>query len=65
MTDLLHSQNEGVATYAATILFCMSEDKPQDYRKRISAELNNSLNREDNNIWSNDLGMGPDLQVIY
>lgn len=41
----------------------MSEDKPQDYRKRLSIELTNSLLREDNNIWNNDLGMGPDLQV--
>lgn len=63
LTELLHSQNEGVATYAAAILYRMSEDKPQDYRKRLSIELTNSLLREDNNIWNNDLGMGPDLQV--
>lgn len=63
LTELLHSRNEGVATYAAGILFRMSEDKPQDYRKRLSIELTNSLLREDNNIWNQDLGMGPDLQV--
>lgn len=63
LTDLLHSRNEGVATYAAAVLFRMSEDKPQDYKKRLSIELTNSLLREDNNIWNNDLGMGPDLQV--
>lgn len=63
LTELLHSRNEGVATYAAGILFRMSEDKPQDYRKRLSIELTNSLLREDNNIWNQDLGLGPDLQV--
>lgn len=29
LTELLHSRNEGVATYAAAVLFRMSEDKPQ------------------------------------
>lgn len=62
LTELLHSRNEGVATYAAAVLFRMSEDKPQDYKKRLSLELTNSLQREDN-LWANgDLGMGPDLQ---
>lgn len=43
----------------------MSEDKPQDYKKRLSMELTNSLFRDDQNLWSGgDLGMGPDLQVI-
>lgn len=43
----------------------MSEDKPNDYKKRLSAELSNSLCREDQSTWPpNDLGMGPDLQVI-
>lgn len=63
LTDLLHSRNEGVATYAAAVLFRMSEDKPQDYKKRLSIELTNSLLREDN-MWGNtDMSMGPDLQV--
>lgn len=52
------------ATYAAAVLFRMSEDKPNDYKKRLSAELSNSLCREDQNWPPNDLGMGPDLQVI-
>ncbi|XP_044731458.1 armadillo segment polarity protein isoform X2 [Chrysoperla carnea] len=65
LTELLHSRNEGVATYAAAVLFRMSEDKPQDYKKRLSMELTNSLFREDPNLWNNaDLGMGPDLQVM-
>lgn len=65
LTELLHSRNEGVATYAAAVLFRMSEDKPQDYKKRLSMELTNSLMREDANMWNSpDFGiMGPDLQV--
>jgi hypothetical protein len=44
----------------------MSEDKPQDYKKRLSMELTNSLFREDQNLWNGgDLGMGPDLQVYF
>ncbi|EEB14106.1 Armadillo segment polarity protein, putative [Pediculus humanus corporis] len=63
LTELLHSRNEGVATYAAAILFRMSEDKPTDYKKRLSLELTNSLFREDQNFWDGgDIGMGPDLQ---
>lgn len=62
LTDLLHSRNEGVATYAAAVLFRMSEDKSQEYRKRLSVELTNSLLR-DETAWTNDIGLGPDLQV--
>lgn len=52
------------ATYAAAVLFRMSEDKPTDYKKRLSLELTNSLFREDQNMWNGgDIGMGPDLQV--
>lgn len=54
----------GVATYAAAVLFRMSEDKPHDYKKRLSMELTNSLFRDDHQMWPNDLGMQPDLQVI-
>jgi catenin beta 1 len=43
LTELLNSHNEGVATYAAAILFRMSEGKPQDYKKRLSQELTNSV----------------------
>lgn len=53
-----------VATYAAAVLFRMSEDKPQDYKKRLSMELTNSLFREDQNMWNGDLGMTPELQVL-
>lgn len=53
------------ATYAAAVLFRMSDDKPVEYKKRLSMELTNSLFREDQGVWppSGDLGMGPDLQV--
>ncbi|TGZ57934.1 Armadillo segment polarity protein [Temnothorax longispinosus] len=64
LTELLHSRNEGVATYAAAVLFRMSEDKPQEYKKRLSMELTNSLFREDTNLWNNaDFAMAPDLQL--
>ncbi|VVC95703.1 unnamed protein product [Leptidea sinapis] len=62
LTELLHSRNEGVATYAAAVLFRMSEDKPHDYKKRLSMELTNSLFRDDHQMWPNDLTMQPDLQ---
>lgn len=42
-----------VATYAAAVLFRMSEDKPQDYKKRLSVELTSSLFRDNQNMpWS-------------
>lgn len=53
----------GVATYAAAVLFRMSEDKPQDYKKRLSTELTNSILFREENLWNADLGMGTDLQV--
>ena len=46
LTELLRSTNEGIAAYAAAVLFRMSEDKPQDYRKRLSVELS-SLFKDD------------------
>merc|ERR1740116_681116 len=42
LTELLHSRNEGVATYAAAVLFRMSEDKGGEYSKRLSQELKSS-----------------------
>ncbi|KAL7989956.1 hypothetical protein Chor_012623 [Crotalus horridus] len=55
LTELLHSRNEGVATYAAAVLFRMSEDKPQDYKKRLSVELTSSLFRTEPMAW-NEVG---------
>jgi len=58
LTELLHSRNEGVATYAAAILFRMSEDKPPEYKKRLSMELTNSLfDRE--SMWGHEMGGPP------
>ena len=51
LTDLLHSRNEGIAAYAAAVLFRMSEDKSQDYKKRLSVELTSSLFRDDAPSW--------------
>ena len=39
------------ATYAAAVLFRMSEDKPQDYKKRLSVELTSSLFRGEQIAW--------------
>jgi catenin beta 1 len=57
LTELLHSRNEGVATYAAAVLFRMSEDKPQDYKKRLSVELTSSLFRGDQVPWGEPPGL--------
>jgi catenin beta 1 len=58
--------NEGVATYAAAVLFKMSEDKSLDYKKRFSSELTTLPVFRDDQLWNNgDLGIGPDLQVIW
>ncbi|CAL4154381.1 unnamed protein product [Meganyctiphanes norvegica] len=59
LTELLNSRNEGVATYAAAVLYHMSEDKSQDYRKRLSVELTNTLFREDGFIWYGDAANNP------
>lgn len=58
--------NEGVATYAAAVLFKMSEDKSLDYKKRFSSELTTLPVFRDDQLWNNgDLGIGPDLQVKF
>ena len=52
------------ATYAAAVLFRMSEDKGGEYTKRLSQELKSSLYQrgQDENMW--DGHMAPaDLQV--
>ncbi|KFW81002.1 Junction plakoglobin, partial [Manacus vitellinus] len=51
LMELLHSRNEGTATYAAAVLFRISEDKNPDYRKRVSVELTNSLFKHDPAAW--------------
>uniref|UniRef100_A0A672IT45 Catenin beta 1 n=1 Tax=Salarias fasciatus TaxID=181472 RepID=A0A672IT45_SALFA len=61
LTELLHSRNEGVATYAAAVLFRMSEDKPQDYKKRLSVELTSSLFRTEPMAWNDTGDLGLDM----
>merc|ERR1712218_555441 len=65
LTELLHSRNEGVATYAAAVLFRMSEDKGGDYSKRLSQELKSSLYQRDpeHQMWNGDMAP-PDLQEM-
>merc|ERR1739838_1223017 len=46
LMELLHSNNEGIATYAAAVLFRISEDK-----KRVSVELIHSLFKHDPAAW--------------
>uniref|UniRef100_H2TLQ2 Catenin beta-1-like n=1 Tax=Takifugu rubripes TaxID=31033 RepID=H2TLQ2_TAKRU len=62
LTELLHSRNEGVATYAAAVLFRMSEDKPQDYKKRLSVELTSSLFRTEPMAWNEDSLLDPMME---
>lgn len=64
LTELIHSKNEGVATYAAAALFRMSEDKSQDYRKRLSVELSSHLFHEDGALYqgSDLVGVEPMYQ---
>ncbi|XP_064180535.1 junction plakoglobin a [Anguilla rostrata] len=73
LMELLHSSNEGIATYAAAVLFRISEDKNSDYRKRVSVELTHSLFKHDPAAWElahNTISMEPeylqdDLDVAY
>ncbi|XP_070769103.1 junction plakoglobin-like [Enoplosus armatus] len=51
LMELLHSNNEGIATYAAAVLFRISEDKNLDYKKRVSVELTHSLFKHDAAAW--------------
>uniref|UniRef100_A0A8C7ISG1 Junction plakoglobin a n=1 Tax=Oncorhynchus kisutch TaxID=8019 RepID=A0A8C7ISG1_ONCKI len=51
LMELLHSNNEGIATYAAAVLFRISEDKKSDYKKRVSVELTHSLFKHDPAAW--------------
>ncbi|XP_056135654.1 junction plakoglobin-like [Lampris incognitus] len=51
LMELLHSSNEGIATYAAAVLFRISEDKSSDYKKRVSVELTHSLFKHDPVAW--------------
>lgn len=56
--------NEAVATYAAAVLYKMSEDKSLDYKKRFSSELTTLPVFRDDQMWNNGDLVGPDLQVF-
>lgn len=62
LTELLRSPNEGIAAYAAAVLFRMSEDKPQDYRKRLSVELS-SLFKDD--MQMNEVAYNMNVIAVY
>ncbi|XP_062868676.1 junction plakoglobin a [Trichomycterus rosablanca] len=51
LMELLHSNNEGIATYAAAVLFRISDDKSADYKKHVSVELTHSLFKHDPQSW--------------
>jgi hypothetical protein len=61
LQNLLHSPNESVATYAAATMYRISEDKPDQYRKRLSQELTHSLFRNDEDLDN----MYNDDQVLF
>ena len=54
------------ATYAAAVLFRMSEDKGGEYTKRLSQELKSSLYQrgQEENLWGDQMAPA-DLQVGY
>ncbi len=54
------------ATYAAAVLFRMSEDKGGEYTKRLSQELKSSLyqrGQQEEPLWGSEHMAPPDLQV--
>ena len=55
--DIYFFKNNFSATYAAAVLFRMSEDKGGDYSKRLSQELKSSLYQRDlqNQMWNGDV----------
>uniref|UniRef100_A0AAQ4QQZ0 Junction plakoglobin a n=1 Tax=Gasterosteus aculeatus aculeatus TaxID=481459 RepID=A0AAQ4QQZ0_GASAC len=67
LMDLLHSNNEGIATYAAAVLFRISEDKNSDYKKRVSVELTHSLFKHDPASWemvSSATGSNQSVEIL-
>uniref|UniRef100_A0A8C2S2L1 Catenin beta 1 n=1 Tax=Capra hircus TaxID=9925 RepID=A0A8C2S2L1_CAPHI len=61
MEGLLGTLVQLLATYAAAVLFRMSEDKPQDYKKRLSVELTSSLFRTEPMAWNETADLGLDI----
>ncbi|CAF3386211.1 unnamed protein product [Rotaria sp. Silwood1] len=56
LTELLKSNDEGVATYAAAILFRLSDDKPYDMKNRLSQDVTTALYR-DEHLMNNHYGL--------
>ena len=65
LAELANSPNEAVSTYANAVLNHMSDGKPEDFYKRLSADRYTRMLRGDveMNEWNNDLGFGQDLSV--
>ena len=65
MSDIKTNFDSLAATYAAAVLFRMSEDKGGEYTKRLSQELKSSLYQrgQEENLWGNDHMAPADLQV--
>uniref|UniRef100_A0A9J7XZD7 Catenin beta-1 n=2 Tax=Cyprinus carpio TaxID=7962 RepID=A0A9J7XZD7_CYPCA len=61
LVQLLASDDINVVTCAAAVLFRMSEDKPQDYKKRLSVELTSSLFRTEPMAWNETGDLGLDI----
>uniref|UniRef100_A0A915HFL1 Uncharacterized protein n=1 Tax=Romanomermis culicivorax TaxID=13658 RepID=A0A915HFL1_ROMCU len=55
LTELLHSRNEHIATYAAAVLHALSQTKPPEYQQHLGVELTSSLFRDDSTPWSQDV----------
>lgn len=54
------------ATYAAAVLFRISEDKNTDYKKRVSVELTHSLFKHDPVAWEMvSAGRWAGLRILY
>lgn len=58
LSQLAHSCNEAVASYAAALLFRLNDDKPAEYKKRLQAELGQQVYRADSVNWNDPAAMG-------
>lgn len=58
LSELVHSGNEAVASYAAALLFRLNDDKPQDYKRRLPPELAGNAFRCDPLSWNEPPSMG-------
>jgi catenin beta 1 len=54
LTELMHSRNQSIATYASQTLYYIGQDKPDEYRNNLNVEMNSVLNRHDSAPWTQD-----------